>query len=146
MTITDELIARVEAELEGSRELDREIDLALNPGAELWSPGWYSGGKNEYLRWPDPKPGVAEYRQVERYTTSLDAALPGENIVIMSREDLSDGIRWVVHHEEPAHGLFRAWGKTEALARRAAALRGLQARQNAPTRPEDAPQASNAGD
>lgn len=70
-----ELIARLGNASEGSRELDRAIDLAMNPDAALWSPGWYSGGRNEYLRWPDPAPGEAKYRQIYRYTTSLDAAL-----------------------------------------------------------------------
>lgn len=57
------------------RELDRQIDLLLHPGAWIWSPEWYSGGRNEYIRWPDPKPGVAEYRQVHHYTISIDYAL-----------------------------------------------------------------------
>ncbi len=71
----EELIKSLEAATEGSRELDRAIDLYLNPDTEIWSPDWYSGGKNEYLRWPDPSPGVAKYRHVYHYTTSLDAAM-----------------------------------------------------------------------
>lgn len=78
-----ELIERLEMAQKSSRELDRAIDLAMNPEARLWSPEWWSGGRDEYLRWPDtPAPKdwplgetVAHYRHVHHYTSSLDAAL-----------------------------------------------------------------------
>ena len=70
----DQLIAELETAPEGSRGLDGLIGLLVHPEAKLWTPDWWSGGPNEYLRWPDPKPGVAKYEQLLRYTTSLDAA------------------------------------------------------------------------
>lgn len=71
----EDLITNLEAATEGNSELNRAIDLLLNSGAYVWSPEWYSGPPNDYLRWPDPSPGVAKYRNIHRYTISVDMAL-----------------------------------------------------------------------
>jgi hypothetical protein len=88
--MTSDLIARLEAATEGSRELDMEIDRAL--GRQMV--GW------------------------ERYTTSIDAALPGENIVVMTKHENY----WAAFHQARDGGLYSGKGKTEAIARRVARL------------------------
>jgi hypothetical protein len=58
---------------------------------------------------------------VAPYSTSIDAALPGENIVSVSR----DGGQWVALHKEQTEAnprVVKGHGKTEALARRVAYL------------------------
>lgn len=57
------------------------------------------------------------------YTTSLDAALPGENIVL-AMYSAARG-RWAAIHRRSDGEEDMAWGATEALARRAAALRAI---------------------
>lgn len=60
---------------------------------------------------------------VSPYSRSLDASLPDENIVfaMYSREKE----RWVAVHRDAAGREYVSWAATEALARRAAAVRGL---------------------
>ena len=109
MTITSstvlDLIARLEAALtEGSRELDGLIAVLIRPG-------FY------------PSVGIAE-KDAPHYTTSLDAAVPGENIVEMYR--FGPDLKFRVRH---------SWGdgrsaigehKSEAIARRIAALKARE--------------------
>ncbi len=66
--------------------------------------------------------------QVPPYTTSLDAGVPGENIVgvLFSRKRG----RWAAIHRRPdGREEGPAWAATEALARRAAGLAGFLAQQ-----------------
>ena len=60
---------------------------------------------------------------VSPYSRSLDASLPGENIVfaMYSREKE----KWVAVHRDADGREYVSWASTEALARRAAAVRGL---------------------
>ncbi len=67
-----ELITKLEEAKEGSRDLDGLIGLLDNPEFELWTPDWWSGGPNEYLK--DDGPPL-RYHQLPHYTTSIDAAL-----------------------------------------------------------------------
>lgn len=119
----NDLIAKLEAAEAGSRELDLEIEKALgycDPSA------WYDE-KDGNLSWH-------EYREfgstiaaellagpLHHYTTSLDAALPGEKIVYAGIYD-DKGIWRAVHRDE--NGEATAFAHTEALARRIAALKG----------------------
>lgn len=59
---------------------------------------------------------------VTPYTRSLDAALPGENIVL-SMFSSAKGL-WVSVHRDSKGNEFVSWAATEPLSRRAAALRG----------------------
>jgi len=64
--------------------------------------------------------------RIPRYTGSLDASLPGENIVFVERQGDD---KWVAVQENPDGSHHEAIGNTEALARRSAALRGITAQQ-----------------
>lgn len=60
-----------------------------------------------------------------RYTESLDAKLPGENVVLSMYSEARG--KWAAAHK-PANGEeFVAWASTEVLARRLAALKALEA-------------------
>jgi hypothetical protein len=127
MASRDDLItlaARCEA---ASGEMDRALDgligIAVNPAASLWTPDWWSGGPNEYLRWPDLPSGESRYETVPYYTSSIDAAVTL----------VPDGAHWQVGRDVgpwaavwtktrlPSHCL----AATPALALCAAALRAL---------------------
>jgi hypothetical protein len=59
------------------------------------------------------------------FTRSLDAALPGENIVLAVYS--APRGRWAAVHRDTTGREHLAWGATEPLVRRAAALKGLMA-------------------
>jgi hypothetical protein len=72
------------------------------------------------------------------YTTALDAALPGENIVLALYSPRRG--RWAAVHEAADGAQAPVWAASECLARRRAALKGLGANPPAratatPTRP-----------
>lgn len=110
------LLARVEAAPEGSRELDAELFFAAHP--EYWVTAL------ETMPAIDVYPrSVSMLAGLPHYTTSLDTALPGENIVRV--EYFSHRKQWAaVHSVKPGHGVW-AIAHTEPLARRAAALRAM---------------------
>ena len=126
------LIAELEAAKEGSRGLDAAVAVAA--AIDLPSP---MGEATAYLKLPhkDDCCELGTYWLVQRsgdslqsalcYTTSLDAALPGENIRAVNHDHVSGN--WMAAHVgEKA----TTWGigKTEALARRIAALKALAKR------------------
>lgn len=88
-----DLIARLEAATEGSRELDKAI--------------WLEIGESPMKLILCP-----------HYTTSIDAALPGEDIHRVERVQ-SPTVTWWKAYQ----GIHIGQGKTEALARRIAALK-----------------------
>ncbi len=59
------------------------------------------------------------------YTTTLDAALPGENIVLALYSPRRG--RWSAVHETPAGEQVLVWAASECLARRRAALKAMRA-------------------
>lgn len=58
--------------------------------------------------------------RIPPYSSSLDAQLPGENIVLVIRSQRRD--RWGAAHRTDTGQEFLVWGATEPIARRAAAL------------------------
>ena len=111
MTEHTDLIARLETAETGSRELDIRIHADLRgPDAveRMRLVSWYLCTK----AWEPPA-----------YTTSLDAKLPGENIVHMFV--LTSG-RYVAWHTETQPPNIVAEANTEPLARRAAAMKAMQ--------------------
>ena len=60
------------------------------------------------------------------YTTTLDAALPGENIILALHSPRRG--RWAAVHKTPAGQQVLAWAASECLARRRAALKGIGAK------------------
>ncbi len=124
MSTLESLIVALEGAPEGSRELDRLI------GREHRYPDWRSRvGKEEV---PTGAQGLvrdsveADYLhdQAAHYTTSLDAALEGENIVYA--QTVREG-QWTAMHKPPEGVCFTAIAATEPLARRAAALKARSA-------------------
>jgi len=75
------------------------------------------------------EPHFSAPTNVPPYTQSLDAKIPGENIVFVKHELRS--AKWIAIHREPSGPLFIGIGNTEALARRIAALKAFR------DRPED---------
>ena len=76
--------------------------------------------------------------QVPPYTTSLDAGVPGENIVgvLFSRKRR----RWAAIHRGPdGREEGPVWAATEALARRAAGLAGIMSQQRMGRDPQTRP-------
>lgn len=112
------LIAKLEAATEGSRELDAEI-WALEPCVE---PDCLPDVK---MRVIERMLGGGDDSECPHYTTSLDAALPGEDIVFMRLIHDGKG-RW---YEAQQSGSYSWTGKhkSEALARRIAALKARMA-------------------
>lgn len=117
----DMIIAYVLAGM--SEETRRRVDLMLE--------GQFSWDVVSDL-FPDEAP---------RYTTSLDAAVPGENVVFAMHE--AERHRWVAIHRTAGGEEIVARGASEALARRGAGLKALaDAAQPAPDAEVPAPDAT----
>lgn len=58
--------------------------------------------------------------RVPPYTVSLDAALPGENIVLVVKS--ARRAKWGAAHRDASGREFLAWARTEPMARRSALL------------------------
>lgn len=61
--------------------------------------------------------------EIPAYSTVLDAAVPGENIVCSILSSKSQ--RWAAVHRTKAGGELLAWGESEVLARRIAGLKAI---------------------
>lgn len=139
--LLEKIIAVLGEVPEGGEELDIRVSVALG---ELHS------GSAKLLRlfveedydWSMISSLLDE--QVPAYTTSLDAGVPGENIVgvLFSRKRR----RWAaIHRAADGREVGPVWAATEALARRAAGLAGVlvqdrmgrdqQARRQPPDKP-----------
>ena len=109
---------------EGSRELDAQIWESVNFRAALrcyWSA---AAGKPVQLH-SLPESGLgwlAVKNNAPHYTTSIDAKLPGENIVELARIGRSYRFYRVWHVDEHDRR-FNGEHAVEAIARRIAALR-----------------------
>lgn len=112
--MTAALISALEKASEGSRELDAEIALAV---------GWTQEKRGRELKkwWGSPPGSQYDWMRQSgppRFSTSLDAGLPGEDIYRVERVE-SPTERWWKAYQGQCIGQ----GKTEALARRIAALK-----------------------
>lgn len=118
----DDLIAALEQAPAGSAELDRmvafQLGLPIGDSDEMIKLLLFEGYGwdviSEIVDSNDPS-----------FTRSLDARIPGENIVL-SMHSAKRG-KWAAIHRGAGGTDFVAWAATEVLARRAAALRGLRA-------------------
>ncbi len=118
----DDLIEALESAPSGSGELDRmvafQLGLPLGESDQMIKLLMFEG-----YSWDI----ISELVQSDNpgFTTSLDARIPGENVVLAM---LSPKRRqWVAVHRSVGGAEFTAWAATEPLARRAAALRGVRA-------------------
>src|SRR3546814_15980404 len=76
---------------------------------------------NEGLSWH----GISEiwYGKVAPYTQSLDAGIEGENIAFAMKSERRE--QWAAVHKADDGTEHVAWARTEILARRLAALKGI---------------------
>lgn len=120
MTI-DDLIGVLERAPAGSRDLDRRIAALLGlPIGE--SEQMVKLLQFEGYSWDV----ISELVQSQNpcFSSALDACIPGENIVL-AMQSTKRG-QWAAIHRSVGGAEFVAWAATEALARRAAALKGLR--------------------
>lgn len=106
----DDLIARLEKASEGSAELGRAVLIAVGVRIE-------GGGPVTPINHAD----VWMHRHGNP-TTSIDAAIPGEDIVRMVRVESVDGKFWYECQQSGSYG-WVGKHRVEAIARRIAALK-----------------------
>ena len=128
-----DLIARLEQAPEGSRELDAEIHCLITPG-RIVHPKSERGYTQDDLLHKARNAGLAQSEFISRsrgpsphYTASVDAKLPGENIVQVKApgwNSVKPPGMWEAACATSLPGqLIYGYGHTEALARRIAALK-----------------------
>jgi hypothetical protein len=132
----DELLVSLRDAEEGGLKLDTLVAYAL-AGADLptealrdvMTEGSFSMGVAGELLDDRPPP----------YTRTLDAAIPGENIVLATYSNKRN--QWAAVQRETDGREFMAWAATEPLARRVAALQAYGERQVEPLagQPEENP-------
>ena len=120
--VCDELLESLGSARHGGRELDLIICNLLGDTSS-------EAGKMIRLLVEEGYPWhvVSELldEDLPPYTSTLDAALPGENIVLALYSPRRG--RWAAVHETPAGEQVLAWAANECLARRRAALMALGA-------------------
>lgn len=119
----EKIIAALEAG-ESGREMDGDI-FETKIDREKWNRAYNQA--QEPCGCPHDMAVKGARRRAPHYTTSLDASIPGENIIRVWR----DGRGW--HAEQAVEGAVSesdatvtATAPTEACARRAAALKGIE--------------------
>ncbi len=129
--VWDKLLESLGGADAGGRELDIVIHYLLGSQAE--DGGGEAGQMIELLVEEGyPWEVVSELLDAELppYTTALDAALPGENIVLALYSPRRG--RWAAVHKTPRGQQVLVWAASECLARRRAALKAIGA--NLPAR------------
>lgn len=107
--------------LEQATGPDRSLDVAIAE-AIGWKPKKNWDGTN----WLEPAGVPGAWNLLRQFTSSLDAIIPGEDIVGTSEQKQREGepIKWVAIHRMPKGRMtVSATARTEAIARRAAALK-----------------------
>ena len=114
------LLPALDRAVQGSPRFDLLIAYLVDPGSaddrrrlELFRANDYRPERIAALLGHAPPP----------YTTRLDAAVPGENIVLSMYS--APRARWVAIHRRPSGEEDMHWGATEPLARRIAALHAM---------------------
>ena len=135
--VWDKLLESLGSAEAGDRELDIVIHYLL--GAQAEDAGGEAGQMIELLVEEGyPWDVVSELLDAELppYTTALDAALPGENIVLALHSPRRG--RWAAVHKTPGGQQVLVWAASECLARRRAALKSLGAQPRARATPTPA--------
>ncbi|MEE8189708.1 MAG: hypothetical protein V3T80_10905 [Kiloniellales bacterium] len=114
------LLASLQGAARGSRELDIIISYLLGDTTS-------EAGQMIQLLVEEGYPWnvISELldEELPPYTRALDAALPGENIVLTLYSPRRS--KWAASHRKPDGEQVLVWAATEPLARRCAALKGL---------------------
>jgi hypothetical protein len=115
----ENLIRTIETAEEGGRRLDSVVSYLLGEG---------DAGTDSIIDllveegYPLEVSGELLNADVPPFSTSLDAQLPGENIVVTMYASRKD--QWMAIHRSSDGSDSVGWARTECLARRAAALKG----------------------
>lgn len=123
----DGIIRRVVSALEtapiGGQELDCMISYALELARGEFDQVMMELLVNEGYSWHI----ISEIWEgkVARYTQSLDACIEGENIAFVMKSERRE--QWAAVHKATDGTEHVAWARTEILARRLAALKGILA-------------------
>ena len=123
----DGIIRRVVSALEtapqGSQELDCMISYALELARGEFDQVMMELLVNEGFSWNV----ISEIWEgkVAPYTQSLDAGIEGENIAFVMKSERRE--QWAAVHKSASGEEYVAWARTEILARRLAALKGILA-------------------
>lgn len=123
----DGIIGRVVSALEtaphGSQELDCMISYALELARGEFDQVMMELLVNEGFSWNV----ISEIWEgkVAPYTQSLDCSVEGENIAFVMKSERRE--QWAAVHKSPGGEEYVAWARTEILARRLAALKGILA-------------------
>lgn len=118
--VFDKLVASLESAERGSRELDIIVSFLL---------GDTSSDEGQLIQllvgegypWAIISDLLDE--DIPAYTASLDATLPGENIVLACWS--ARRAKWAAVHQKPDGKQIMAWAASECLARRLAALKAV---------------------
>ncbi len=117
----DDLIGALERAPAGSRDLDRKIagllGLPLGESDQMVKLLLFEGYSWDVI-------SELAHSQNPSFSTTLDACIPGENIVL-AMQSAKRG-QWAAIHRSVGGADSVAWAATEALARRAAALKGVR--------------------
>ena len=119
-----EALAELASKLEAASTADRRLDLQIEYCVGVAFQDREDIAKlliEEGFSWETVSQALDDH--VPAYTASLDAALPGENIVFTVRSERRG--RWGAVHRSPDGRDHLMWGATECLARRLAALSAL---------------------
>ncbi|HEY9547901.1 MAG TPA: hypothetical protein VIR45_00240 [Kiloniellaceae bacterium] len=126
-TRKDDIIRRVVSALQtapsGSQELDCMISYALELARGEFDQVMMQLLVSEGYSWNV----ISEIWEgkVARYTQSLDCAVEGENIAFVMKSERR--AQWAAAHKSADGTEYVAWARTEILARRLAALKGILA-------------------
>lgn len=121
----DGIIGRVVSALEsaphGSQELDCMISYALELARGEFDQVMMELLVNEGFSWNV----ISEIWEgkVSPYTQSLDCGIEGENIAFVMKSERRE--QWAAVHKSSDGEEYVAWARTEILARRLAALKGI---------------------
>jgi hypothetical protein len=135
--VSEKLLASLASARRGSRELDIVVSFVLGDTSS-------DAGKMIQLLVEEGYPWdvISELldEELAAYTNSLDAAVPGENIVLSAYSRKRK--QWAAVHRAMDGEQITGWAATECLARRLAGLQAIlrDRRQRAATAPEAAPQ------
>lgn len=119
--VFEKLIGSLQSAERGSRELDIIVSFVLGDTSS-------DAGKMIQLLVEEGYPWEVISELVDEdlapYTSSLDAAVPGENIVLVAHSPRRG--KWAAMHRTPHGQHVVVWAATEILARRTAALKALR--------------------
>ena len=125
MNTPADLVAHLETVRGGSRSLDWIIHVIVLGQPQLtradWHVNFHQDKRDTMVRWYSESDGKWLDQHLPFYTTSIDDAIPDEDIVLSQR---TENGRWAaLHSMGPDAGSIEGTGHTEALARRTAALK-----------------------